>query len=66
MINLNEVANMDWNGGMVSPTGTFVGSRFVNWLTSVIHRMWDAVNLSVGELEGDDEDSYPTGGCCCY
>ena len=71
MTNLNEAANMDWNGDMVSPNRAVVGSGIATWLTSVIHRIWDILDVDLDKLdkldkmEGEDGDYYPYGGCCC-
>ena len=70
MTSLNEVVNVDWNGDMVSPNKADVGSGIVNWLTSVIHRIWDILDVDWDKwvtMEGEDEDFYyPTGGCCGF
>ena len=66
MTTLNNVVNMDWNGDMVSPNKAVGDSGIVNWLTTVIHQIWDAINVNVGELENDDGDYFPTSGCCSF
>ena len=69
MTTLNDVANMDWNGDMVSPNGAAGGSGIVNWLTSVIHRIWDILDVDWDQwstFEGDDGEYFPTGGCCGF
>lgn len=65
MTNLNEAANMDWNGGMASPNRAVLGSGIATWLSSVIHRISDILNVDVDKMEGEDGDYYPTGGSCC-
>ncbi len=68
MTNLNEVANLDWNGDMVTPNGAVVGSGIGNWLTTVIHRIWDILDVDWDKWvtrEGEDGEYFPTGGCCC-
>ena len=73
MTTLNEVANLNWNGDMVSPNSAVVGRGIVNWLTSVIHRIWDIFNVDLDKwvtwdkrvtMEGEDGDYFATGGCC--
>ena len=65
MTNSNEAANMDRNGDMGSPNRAVVGSGIVTWLTTVIHRIWDILDVDLGKMGGEDGDYYPTGGCCC-
>ncbi len=68
MTTLNEIANMDWKVDMVSPEIANAGSGILNRLTNVIHRIWDLldVDLEKWEMEGEDEDYFPTGGCCGF
>ncbi len=69
MTNLNDVANLDWKVDMVSPEIADAGSGIVNWLTRVIHRIWDSLDVDwdkVVPMEGEDEDYFPTGGCCGF
>ena len=69
MTNLNDVANLDWKVDMVSPEIADAGSRIVNWLTSAIHRMWDALDVDWDQwstFEGGDGDYFPNGGCCGF
>ncbi len=65
---LIEAANLDWNGDTVSPNGAVGGSGIVNWLTGVIQRIRDFldVDLEKWEMEGEDEVYLPTGGCCGF
>ncbi len=66
---LNEVANMDWNGDLVSSNKTVEGTGIVNRLASVIQRIRDILDVDLDEwvkTEGEDEDYYPTGGCCGF
>ncbi len=65
---LIEVANLDWNGDTVSPNGALECSGIVNWLTSVIQRLRDIleVDLEKWEMEGEGEVYLPTGGCCGF
>ena len=71
MPNLNEVANLDWNGDMVSPKKAVAGSGIVSQLNSVIHRIWDILEADWDKRvagvtrEGEDGEYFPTGGCCC-
>ena len=65
MTNSNEAANMYRKGDLVSPTRADAGSGIVDRLTTVIRRLWDAINVNVGEMDADDGECYPTGGCCC-
>ncbi len=65
MTNLSQGANMDWNEDKVCANTAVGGSGIVPWLTTVIHRIWDAINVNGGQLPGEDGDYYHTGGCCC-
>ncbi len=71
MTNLNEVANLDRNGDMASPNRAVVGSGIVDWLKTVIHRIWDILEADWDKRvagvtrEGEDGEYFPTGGCCC-
>ena len=57
---------------MVSPDTADAGSGIVNWLTRVIHLIWDSLDVDwdkvvpVVPMEGEDEDYFPTGGCCGF
>ncbi len=68
MTNLAEAANLVWKVDMVSPEIADAGSGIVNWLTSVIQRIRDIldVDLEKWEMEGEDEVYFPTGGCCGF
>ncbi len=66
MTTLNEVANLNWNSGMVSPSRAVVGSGIVTWLTTAIHRIWDIINVDLGQADVADADYYPAGGCCSF
>ena len=66
MTTLNEAANLVWNGGKVSPNGYVVGSGIVNWLTAAIHRIWDVINVNLGQADVADADYYPARGCCSF
>ena len=69
MTDLNEAANLDRNGDLFSPSRAVLGSGIVNWLTRVIHRIWDALDVDWDQwvtFEGDDGDYFPTGGCCGF
>ena len=68
MTTLNEIANLDWKVDMVCPEIADAGSGIVNWLTSVIQRIRDIldVDLEKWEMEGEDEVYLPTGGCCGF
>ena len=37
-------------GDLVSPSRVVGGSEIVNWLTTVIHQIWDSVKVSVGDF----------------
>ena len=65
---LIEVTNLDLNGDMVSPNGAVGGNGIVNWLTSVIQRIRDILNVDLEkwEMEGEEEFYFPTGGCCGF
>ena len=66
MTNLSEVANMDWKDDLVSPDKVVAGSGIVKWLTDVINRLRNIINVDLGQIEDEDTDYYPTGGCCCF
>ena len=69
MTNLNEVSNMDWKVDMVSPEIDDAGSGILNRLTNVTHRIWDLLDVDWDQwstFEGEDEDYFPTGGCCGF
>ena len=69
MTNSNEVANLDFNGDMVSTNGAIVGSVIVNWLTSVVQRIQDLLDVDLEKwatTEVEDEMYFPTGGCCGF
>ena len=69
MTNSNEAASLDWNVELVSPEIADAGSGIVNWLTRVIHRIWDNLYVDWDQwvpTEGDDGDYFPTGGCCGF
>ena len=65
MTTLNAVSKMDWSGDLVSPVGTATGGGVAAWLMSRIHRFWDIINVDLGQVDGDDGECYPSGGCCC-
>ena len=66
MTSLSEVANLDWNGGIVSLNRADVGSGILKWLATVIHRLWDTINIDLGRIEDADPENDPTGGCCSF
>ena len=69
MTNLNDVANLDWKVDMVSPEIADAGSRIVDWLTRVIHRIWDNLDVDWEQwvpAECEEEDCFPTGGYCGF
>ena len=69
MTTLNEVANMELSGDRVFPNRAVVGSGIVNWLTSIIQRIRDILDVDLEKwvtTEGEDEVYFPTGGCCGF
>ena len=53
---------------MVSPNRAGVGSGIVNWLTTVIHRLRDILDVDVDSdqlenTEDEDGDYFPPCGC---
>ncbi len=69
MTNLIEAANLDWKVDMVSPDIADAGRGIVNWLTRVSHRIWEALDVDWEQwvpTQGEEEDYFPTGGCCGF
>ena len=68
MTNLNEAVNPDWNDERVSPDRAVGGSGIINWLTTVIHRLRDILDVDVDldrleKIEDEDGDYFPYCDC---